>query len=59
MSSGGGCDAHFIVHLFVTAIADGKMQPGSMVPKTWDVLQQVTLKLSTLNPQPSTLGFRV
>ena len=43
MSSGGGCDAHFIVHLFVTAIADGKMQPDSMVPKTWDVLQQVAV----------------
>ena len=39
--AGGGCDAHFIVHLFVTAIADGNMQQDAMAPKTWDVLQQV------------------
>ena len=45
-ASGGGCDAHFIVHLFVTAIADGKMAQDSMVPKTWDVLQQVITKVS-------------
>jgi hypothetical protein len=46
VGSGGGCDAHFIVHLFVTAIADGKMQQDGMVPKTWDVLQQVITKVS-------------
>jgi len=45
-TSGGGCDAHFIVHLFVTAIADGKMEQDTMVPKTWDVLQQVITKVS-------------
>jgi len=46
VASAGGCDAHFIVHLFVTAIADGKMQQDVMVPKTWDVLQQVITKVS-------------
>ena len=46
MTAGGGCDAHFIVHLFVTAIADGRMQQDDIVPKTWDVLQQVITKVS-------------
>lgn len=46
VASGGGCDAHFIVHLFVTAIADGRMTQDTMVPKTWDVLQQVITKVS-------------
>jgi hypothetical protein len=46
MTTGGGCDAHFIVHLFVTAIADGRMQQDDIVPKTWDVLQQVITKVS-------------
>lgn len=34
-------DSHFIVHLFVTAIAGGKLQQGLLPQKTWDVLHQV------------------
>jgi hypothetical protein len=36
-------DSHFIVHLFVTAVASGKLQSGGLSQKTWDVLQQVTV----------------
>ena len=37
---GGEC--HFIVHLFVTAIADGALESSSLPQKTSDALQQVT-----------------
>lgn len=42
MSSGaGGCDAHFIVHLFVTAIADGKMHQALARPRVFVVCLRV------------------